>query len=362
MLRMHIVLATGIYPPDIGGPATYVHALAEQWVKRGEHVTVVTYAHDASASPPDSFPVIRVARSGGPLLRWWRYARALKKHAADADIVYAFSVSCGIPLRMVSLTKPKKILRLGGDFLWERYTDRGGKLELREWYETSSSVLCVMHWVLGGLDYLVFSTAFQRDLYEEHYQDLPSHSVIENAVPAGIPVTHEKHDPLRLLFLGRLVRFKNLSELLAAVVQLPRVTLTVAGSGPMLPRLQAQVEREGTVGRVTFVGERHGIEKQKLFLDHDLLVLPSLTEISPHVALEARAVGLPVLLTQETGLSIALNRGMILRPLCTAQQIVTAIREVGRRHGEFASGSSIPASARSWHSVASEHLDLFRSL
>src|SRR3989338_5729490 len=304
---MKIILATGIYPPDIGGPATYTKALAQELIDLKHEVSVITYSHHADHTDP--WPVVRISKSGGPILRWWRYSRAIKKHGADADIVYAFSsVSCGIPLKISGVRKPKKILRLGGDFLWERYTDRGGVLGLREWYRTIGHLqFAICHWVLKHFDHIVFSSAFQRDIYLDHYKDLPAYSVIENALKGGGTVLHEKHDPFRFLVLGRLVRFKNLPPLLDAVKKLPHATLTIAGSGPMERNLRSQAQSLGISDRIAFVGNRDGRDKQKLFFDHDLLVLPSLTEISPNTALEARGVGLPVLLTEQTGLSASLQ-------------------------------------------------------
>ncbi|MBU2259488.1 glycosyltransferase, partial [Patescibacteria group bacterium] len=128
---MKIVLTTGIYPPDIGGPATYVSCLANEFSRQGIDVIVVTYGGSSKFQVPSSkWEVVRVNRSF-PILRWFRYAKALKQVGQDADIVYGFSsVSCGVPLKLARLKKPKKILRLGGDFGWERYTDWGGKLGL----------------------------------------------------------------------------------------------------------------------------------------------------------------------------------------------------------------------------------------
>src|SRR3989344_4942495 len=156
---MKIVLATGIYPPEIGGPATYAQALAAALQKRGEDVTVITYG------PKQAGNIILVPRDGGPVFRWWRYAKALRAHAADADVIIAFSsVSVGVPLALAGLKNPKKILRLGWDFFWERYTDRGGVKGLREWYGSSHYSLLTTHWVMGWLlrtfDHIVFSTRF----------------------------------------------------------------------------------------------------------------------------------------------------------------------------------------------------------
>jgi glycosyltransferase involved in cell wall biosynthesis len=114
--------------------------------------------------------------------------------------------------------------------------------------------------------------------------------------------------------------------------------------------------------RITFLPSQSGDVKQQLFLDHDLLVLPSYTEISPNTALEARATGLPVLLTVETGLSHALCDGMVLRPMRTPYEIAAAIREAAETYLLLAERSAMPALQRSWDTVADEHLQLFRNL
>jgi glycosyltransferase involved in cell wall biosynthesis len=222
--------------------------------------------------------------------------------------------------------------------------------------------LAIGNWLLRHFDHVVFSSAFQRDIYLDHYKNLPAYSVIENALPVGTTVLHEKHDPLRLLFLGRLVKFKHIACLLEALQDLPRVTLTIAGSGPELSALQRQVMTGKIDDRVTFVGNREGKEKQKLLYDHDLLVLPSITEITPNVALEARAIGMPVLLTADTGLSATLRKGMVVRSLNDAHEIRSAMKEVQKKYGEIAADAAKPATVRPWSRVAEEHEELFRRL
>lgn len=358
---MRLVLATGIYPPDIGGPATYVRALAKELVAKGNDVSVITYGKKVVSGEPfdklrGGWLVVSVSKAL-PLIRWFLYARALKKHACDADMVVAFSsVSAGVPLWISHLQKPKKILRLGGDFFWERYTsraasrqaDRGGMKSLREWYVTrhSSLVTRLMGWILNTFDHIVFSTRFQEEIYEQHYQNLPAHSVIENAIPSGTPLRHQKHDPLRVFFMGRFVGFKSLPALIDAASEMKNVSLTMVGDGPMKSRLKS-------VG-VTFIVPLHGEEKRKLLEEHDLLVIPSITEISPNVALEARASGLPVLLTQETGLSEKLREGMIVRDLSNAEKIASAIEEIAKNYDTFAVDAAKTSTVRSWGDVAEE--------
>ncbi len=370
---MKIVLATGIYPPEIGGPATYVRALAEELAGRGEEVGVVTYGRAVSGERlAESFGIQYVPKCL-PILRWFRYAKILRKVAKDADVVIAFSsVSVGVPLILWKMCwplgfargKPKLLLRLGGDFFWERYTARGGMKGLRDWYEQVcklqvASCKLVMERILMTFDHIVFSTRFQEEIYEKAYKRLPVHSVIENAVPTGIGDkvgVGERHETFRLLFMGRMVGFKNLPSLIEAVGSMDGVMLSLVGDGPK--RLSLTAHRS-PLPNIKFLPPVHGEEKQRFFAEHDLLVIPSITEISPNVALEARAAGLPVLLTKETGLSDTLTQGMVVRDLITPEQIKGAIMEVMANYDQVAQAAAAEPPKRGWQEVANDWRNLY---
>lgn len=358
---MRILLATGIYPPDFGGPATYVKNLAAGLQKKGEDVTVITYSKEAGEETMDGVRVIRIARSL-PVVRWFAYAKALKRYGKRVDVIYIFSsVSCGVPLWLSGLKRPKRVLRLGGDFLWERYTDMGGTLSLVEWYRSSASSLAqtAMQMILSVFDHIIFSTSFQSSLYREHYRSLPRTSVLENALPSGEPVIHQPHKPFRLLFLGRFVGFKNIASLIEATDELSECTLTIVGDGPLASELKRLAASNG---RIQFKDPVKGKEKMELFASHELLVLPSLTEISPHTALEARLAGLPVLLTHETGLSEQLSQGIQLAKLRNADDIAAAIRRIINDYDQTAQAASASPQTRNWDTVVAEHLVLFQQL
>ncbi len=359
---MKIVIATGIYPPQIGGPATYAKALAQELSRDGHDVTVVTYG---DAEQGKSWKVETVSKSA-PLIRWWWYSQKLRDIAADADVIYALSsVSCGIPLVLSGLKKPKRVLRLGGDFLWERYTDWGGKKSLRDFY-ASAFILgkWCMGWLLRRFHYIIFSTQFQKDIYDKAYSKLPQSTVIENALSIDVPLyenSTQPHNPFRLLFVGRTVRFKNLPSLIDAVAQMPDCVLSIVGEGPMDQQLRKQVEYLGIHTRVRFVAPVSGKEKLDIFAQHDTLILPSLTDISPNTALEAHAFGLPVLLTKEMGLSPELCDGMKRVSLLLPGDIVKAVTEL-RDHFAALSRSKGAVKSRSWKTVAQEHIEQFTSL
>jgi glycosyltransferase involved in cell wall biosynthesis len=165
-----------------------------------------------------------------------------------------------------------------------------------------------------------------------------------------------------LLFFGRLVRFKNLLALIEAMNLITDVQLTIVGDGPEKFRLQAITEQRGLQGRVAFVNAVHGDDKWRLYSQHDLLVIPSITDISPNAALEARASGLPVLLTRETGLQGALADGIILKDLRTSEQIAASVTEIMGSYDNYSEISAANLPMRGWDQVATEHLNLFSEL
>jgi glycosyltransferase involved in cell wall biosynthesis len=158
------------------------------------------------------------------------------------------------------------------------------------------------------------------------------------------------------------VRFKNLAALLLAITDMDDVELTIAGEGPDSLRLRTLAASLRLERRVVFVTAAHGENKAQLFETHDLLILPSITEISPNVALEARAAGLPVLLTDTTGLSDGLREGMTIARLRSPSDIVTAVRDVIARYDAIASAAASPPPRRSWADVAEEHVAMFQGM
>ena len=122
-----IVLATGIVPPDIGGPATYVTKLGQQFVKFGYRVKVISYG-DKESEIDEILSVHRISRKTNALSRYWRYFQQVRKLAKWGDVIYAQDlISVGLPCALVKVFNPKIkiIVRLGGDFLWEKAYNSG---------------------------------------------------------------------------------------------------------------------------------------------------------------------------------------------------------------------------------------------
>ncbi len=114
---MKILIATGIYPPDIGGPATYSKLLFEEFKKRGQEVEAVVFSKFLG------FP-----RGIRHLIYFWKVLRAARKHDV---ILTTDSISAGLPVHLAAwISRRPYILKIGGDYVWEQGVQRWGVHEL----------------------------------------------------------------------------------------------------------------------------------------------------------------------------------------------------------------------------------------
>jgi len=128
--------------------------------------------------------------------------------------------------------------------------------------------------------------------------------MLENAVnlevfhPGTSEATPGSTEPLKLLFVGRLVPFKGVSMLLEAVARISGrfpVELTIAGDGPLRADLESRAAALGIARAVRFLG---GLSLEQVAAEMrraQAFCLPSVRESGGAVVLEAMAAGLPVI-------------------------------------------------------------------
>src|SRR5678815_4692487 len=94
MPPLRVVIAAGIFPPAIGGPATYAPEMAAGLVARGHEVTVVTLTdgagHDDRQYP---FRVVRVPRGASTLTRLRRAMIEIARCGRSADVLLTNGLS-----------------------------------------------------------------------------------------------------------------------------------------------------------------------------------------------------------------------------------------------------------------------------
>lgn len=89
----------------------------------------------------------------------------------------------------------------------------------------------------------------------------------------------------------------------------PEATLTLAGAGPLEPRLRDQVERLGLSG-ISFRGAVDNAEMAALYDTHDVYVNPTDVDNMPISVLECFAAGVPVVSTNAGGIPDLIEHGV----------------------------------------------------
>src|SRR3989338_7806812 len=86
---MRLLLVTGIYPPEIGGPATYAQKIAQKLGENGHEVSVLTFSPNAveSTDSNSKWTIIRIAR-GNKMLNRIRFFAGVYRLAPRNDLVY----------------------------------------------------------------------------------------------------------------------------------------------------------------------------------------------------------------------------------------------------------------------------------
>lgn len=115
----------------------------------------------------------------------------------------------------------------------------------------------------------------------------------------------------RLVAIGRLAPQKGFDLLLEALAALrerkPGLRLAIIGDGPQKTRLERATARYGLARQVRFLGAR--ADAARWMMQSDLIVLPSRREGLPYVALEAMALGRPLVASAAGGVPELLGPG-----------------------------------------------------
>jgi glycosyltransferase involved in cell wall biosynthesis len=307
---MKFLIATGIYPPDIGGPSTVMRALAEELKAEGHEVTVITYGESQINGG-----IVRVSRHGSVLSRYVRFLNAFKKCLAQDTTVLATDVfSVGIPVRFALIgRKNRLIVRLGGEWMWEDAVTNGGlRVTLRDYWANYpdgsrhrlKSLLA--GWVLRRAATVTLTSDMLRLPLSHVSKEVSDAAVTICNVPRRtncIAAPHVLSDTLRVLYSGRFAPVKNMPFFCRAFKQAQEqgalISMVFVGDGP------EQVECEKIlkdVPHVRFIGTRASHDVENLLAEADLYVMPSLSDICPNGVLEALGCGIPCLVTKEHGL------------------------------------------------------------
>lgn len=171
-----------------------------------------------------------------------------------------------------------------------------------------------------------FQALTRREMHQiKEYGFSARCDVIPNGVEEGLTKCDRRPCPeyfgfpgkfKTLLFLSRIHPKKGLDLLISVATEcrksLPDLRFVVAGDDAgtgYLEEVKNQCKRNGVYERFTFLGEVKGQHKMKVLSSVDAFILPSYSEGLPVAVLEALAVGLPVVVTDECNIPDIADEG-----------------------------------------------------
>ena len=299
---MKVLIVSGIWPPDVGGPATHAPEVAEFLLARGHAVEVVTTA--ALPPPQESYAVRWTSRRLPVGIRHLAGAALIRTRAARSDVVYSTGMLGRTTLGCALARKPF-VAKLTQDPAFERALRRGQFSGDPVAFQTSGAarvLRAARDQELRRASHVVCPSAFLAGLVRGWGVPEQRISVLPNPTPAvpALPARERGERPL-LAFAGRMTAPKALGVALEAVAKVPEVELALAGDGDERAALEARAHELGLDGRVRFLGSVPRDEVLALFRRADAALLSSAWENFPHTLVEALAVGTPAIATDVGG-------------------------------------------------------------
>jgi glycosyltransferase involved in cell wall biosynthesis len=324
---VRVLIVSGIWPPDVGGPASHAPDVAQFLRDRGHEVEVVTTADAPPAAR--AYPVRAVPRHHRVGVRHLRGAALVRRCARAADVVYTTGMF-GRSAFGSTLARTPYVVKLTADPAFERSRRRGlaggnvDEFQQRRGGPVIALLRAARDIELRHAAHVFTPSAYLRDLARAWGVRPERVSVLPNPAPE-LPVLRPRDELRRafdlngatLAFAGRLTAQKSLERTLEAVAGAEGVSLVIAGEGPEREPLEQRARELGIADRVSFLGAQPRERIVELFHAADATVLSSSWENFPHTVVEALAVGTPVLAMEAGGVAEVVRdnvNGLLVAP------------------------------------------------
>ena len=303
---IRVLVATGLYPPEIGGPATHIEILEREMKNSDIDLVTVPFA---------------LVRGYPKVVRHVMYVYLLLRASRGAAVFYALDpVSVGFPALIASiLTRKKLIVRVAGDYAWEQATGRYGLSQSLDEFVTK---IPEQHFIVRILAYVervvtgravcvVVPSMYLKGIVslwgirEERIRVVYNAFTPENTPDHVVARAQLGYCDTVVVSAGRLVPWKGFTTLISVIADLRKegktVSLVVIGDGPKEVSLKAYAVSRGVEDHVHFMGR---LSKESLALSiagADVFVLNTGYEGLSHQLLEVMALGVPIVTTTVGG-------------------------------------------------------------
>lgn len=304
---MKLLIATGVYPPDIGGPATYTIFLEKHLKYFNVEFEVLPY---------------KSVKKYPKIFRHIVYTYKLIVFSRGVDVLYALdTVSVGMPVRIASfITRKSYLLRVPGDYAWEQGQQRFGITEtLDEFLDTDKKYPFFVHImqkiqtkVAKEAKHVIVPSDYMKHVVEKW--GVPKNKIsrvysvlkpIEVKEPKATLRQSFGYRDFIITTSCRLVPWKGVSALIDIINTLRsegnNISLEIIGDGVMREALESQSRKLKLGAYVNFKGRLDREEMGKRIKASDIFILNTSYEGFSHQLLETMDLGTPIITTSVGG-------------------------------------------------------------
>ena len=315
---MKILITVGIYPPDIGGPASFVPKIANLLSQNNYEVTVICLS-DSKLQDNETYKVKRILRNQNLLIRWLKTIILIMLNGRNAEYIFVN----GLPMEsyVANIFLRKKLVRkIVGDWAWERGRNKGLIEDSFDEFQLNSHNLHLeiakfsRGWTATKADIVITPSRHLSNVVKNWGVKADRLKVIYN----GTRITNNEfsksnNNIIKLITVGRLAPWKNVDSIIEAMYLLKKedlkINLIIVGSGPQELDLKKQVDNLNLSNEVIFTGQKKYLELEEYYKSADIYIQASGYEGLPHVLLEAINFDLTIISTPIGGTNEILQDG-----------------------------------------------------
>ena len=302
---MRVLVTVGIFPPDIGGPATFVPKIAKYFQDELNYeIEILTLSDNKNSNINDDFSVKRIDRNLPIIYRWLKTIFTIYKLGKNKDLIFVNGL--GTETTIANIFLKKKIIRkIVGDPVWERAYSKAKISESFDEFQVKNYGFSI------SLQKKVRSFSIKKsDIVvtpSQHLKNFILNLGFKNKIEIinnGVFIPEENtniftNDQINITIVSRLVSHKNIEKIIRAISDLnnPLINLNIIGDGPELNQLQKISLESNNKDNIIFHGKLNRDDINHIFLKSDIYIQASNYEGLPHSLLEAMSYGIPVLCT-----------------------------------------------------------------
>ena len=313
---MDILITVGIFPPDIGGPASFVPKIAKYLINKGHNVKIICLSDKEHLTYKDDINVIRINRSSPIIFRWLKTIVKIYSNSKKSDLIFVNGL--GTETTIANLFIRKKVIRkIVGDPVWERVYNKNLIDESFDDFQENNHGLSISlqkmirNWSINKSNLIITPSQHLKNFIDKIGFD-KNIFVINNGVNIE---QHNKvvleNNIIQLLVVSRLVSQKNIDSIIKAVkvMENENIILNIVGDGSEINNLKLLVKKYELDKKINFIGKIENTKLNEYLKDADIFIQASNYEGLPHSILEAMNFEIPILSTDVGGCSVLLNKG-----------------------------------------------------